>query len=355
MRFFRLAISSIMYLFWFLVLNYLVFIGVSFTFNIPMNDLYIAIVILAILNPITNILTGFYSNSIIRGIFALSASWLGISVFILILFGVYLIIGMFLPIPVEIAGKVIFVLAFIVGIYAVWNSTRMKIEELNISLNGIDNDIRAVQISDVHIGPVRNKKFVKELVDQILNLDPEIVFITGDLFDGAAKLPEDIIKDFERIKVPVLFIMGNHDFYQGIEDVQRYLETANIKIINNDLYEFKDLQVLGVPFSWKNGHLKEKLQNIELNKEKHSILLYHLPREFETTKEAGIDLQLSGHTHAGQFYPMNLFVKIMFPYLRGLYEKQGSFLYVSQGTGTLGPPMRLGSHCEITLINLKVK
>ena len=83
---------------------------------------------------------------------------------------------------------------------------------------------------------------------------------------------------------------------------------------------------------------------------------FEIAKEFtdhETAKKAGVDIQLSGHTHAGQFYPFNLFVKMMFPYLRGLYEKEGSYLYVSQGTGTLGPPMRLGSRCEITLLNLE--
>jgi uncharacterized protein len=354
MNLIRVLVSTFLFLLVFLTLNYYVFLGISYTFNLPINTYYyVILVIVALCYPVSNFLIGFYSNSLIRGVYAVSASWLGISVYILILFAIYLIMGIFIQIPVEIAGKVIFAVAFITGIYAVFKATRLKIENLTIPLNGIESDIRAVQISDVHIGPVRSKGFVKKLVDKILDLDPEVVFITGDLFDGSSKLPDDIIKDFGRIKVPVLFIMGNHDFYQGFDEVLNYLETADIKILNFAVFEFNGLQIVGVPFSWKRKYLEDSLEKIEFEKDKHTILLYHLPREFQVSKDAGIDLQLSGHTHAGQFYPFNLFVKLMFPYLRGLYENQGSYLYVSQGTGTLGPPLRLGSSCEITLINLK--
>jgi uncharacterized protein len=108
-----------------------------------------------------------------------------------------------------------------------------------------------------------------------------------------------------------------------------------------------------VEYSFEKDHLKNSLSKLEIDDEKPSILLYHLPTGLKVVNSAGIDLQLSGHTHNGQMMPFNFLVKLMFPYMTGLYEYKGSKLYVSQGTGTWGPPMRLGSNCEITLLKLK--
>ena len=349
----RLILSSTMYFTVFLILNYVIFLGLSFTFNIPKNELYyIIILILALSQPISLLLLRFSSNLAIRAFYTASAAWLGISAYILILFAIYLVVSYFVNIPAQTGGILVVGAALIISIYALFNVTRMKIEEINIPLD-INEDIRAVQISDVHIGPIRKEGFIRGMVDKIIELDPEIVFITGDIFDGSTKLDHNILKDFNRIEVPKIFIMGNHDFYQGFEEVSHYMNIAHINILYNQVFQFKGTQTIGVPFSWDRKFLEKTLKTIDFDRNKPAILLYHLPREFQVAIEEGIDLQLSGHTHAGQFYPFNLFVKLMFPYIRGLYEEEGSYLYVSQGTGTLGPPMRLGSRCEITLINLK--
>jgi Predicted phosphohydrolases len=340
----------------FLIVNYVIFQGFSFTFNLPQNIYYyIVLLIVALALPTSQVLLKFSSNMQVRSIYAVSAFWLGMSAYILILFAVYLIAGFFIQIPAQTAGILIVTTALLISVYATFNTTKLKIEHINIPLNGLKKDIRAVQISDVHLGPIRKFRFIRKMVNKILDLNPEIVFITGDLFDGSSKLPDDILKDFNKIKVPIIFIMGNHDFYQGLNEVSNFMSTTPINILNNQTLDFKGLQVIGVPFSWDREYLEKTLKNIDYDQNKPTLLLYHLPSEFKAAKDAGIDLQLSGHTHAGQFFPFNHVVKRMFPYIRGLYENQGSFLYVSQGTGTLLPPMRLGSRCEITLINLTVQ
>ncbi|HTX61536.1 MAG TPA: metallophosphoesterase [Methanobacterium sp.] len=351
----RHILISINYAVMFLLINYGIFYGLSSLFNLPRNELYyIILIIVALSHPISILLLRFSSNILVRFLYAASAAWLGTSAYLLIAFAIYLLISP-LKLPTQTTGSILIATALVIGVYALFNVTRLKVKEINIPLKGIKEDIRAVQISDVHIGPIRNKGFVKNMVDKIINLKPEVVFITGDIFDGSSKLDLNILEDFKRIKVPILFIMGNHDFYQGYEEVSAYMDVAHINILYNQVYQFRDVQVIGVPFSWDRTYLNQTIGKIDFDKDKPAILLYHLPRGFEAAKEAGIDLQLSGHTHAGQFYPFNLFVKLMFPYIRGLYKKEGSYLYVSQGTGTLGPPMRLGSRCEITLINLKLE
>ncbi|MCE5214882.1 MAG: metallophosphoesterase [Methanobacterium sp.] len=342
--------------FMFLIINYVIFYGFSFTFDIPKTfSYYILLLIVALALPISQVLLKFSSNILVRSLYAASAFWLGMSAYLLILFAIYLITGFFIQIPAQIAGILILTSALVISLYASFNTIRLEIEQLNIPLLGLKDDIRAVQISDLHLGPIRKFGFIKKMVNKIIYLNPEIVFITGDLFDGSAKLPDDILKDFNRIKVPIIFIMGNHDFYQGLNEVSHFMSTTPIKILNNQTVEFKGLQIIGVPFYWDSEYLEETLKNIDYDQDKPTLLLYHVPIEFKTATNAGIDLQLSGHTHAGQFLPFSYFIKLMFPYNRGLYEYNGSFLYVSQGTGTLLPPMRLGSRCEITLINLTVE
>lgn len=348
----RQIFSTVMYFFIALILNYAVFSGFSFTFNIPQTWLfYVILIALSLSHPVSIILLTYSSNRPVRALYAVSAAWTGMSVYILILFAVYLILGHLVEIPAQTAGILIASAASLVSAYALFNATRLKVEELNIPLD-IKENIRAVQISDVHIGPVRKKGFIKWMMDKIIDLNPDIVFITGDLFDGSSKLADDILKDFNRIKVPVLFVMGNHDYYHGEYMISNFVKGTHINILYNEVSNFKGLQIVGVPFSWDSEYLPDVLAGIDFDKNEPTLLLYHVPTEFREVKAAGVDLFLSGHTHAGQFFPFTYLIKMAYPYSRGLYEDQGAYLYVSHGTGTLGPPMRLGSRCEITLINL---
>ena len=99
--------------------------------------------------------------------------------------------------------------------------------------------------------------------------------------------------------------------------------------------------------------MKNVLSKDDLDPSKPPIVLYHTPTELEATADAGVGLQLSGHTHAGQMLPFNYLVRLMFRYMNGIYKYKDTYLYVSPGTGTWGPPMRLGSRCEITALDLE--
>ena len=338
-----------------LILTYAVFSGFSFTFNIlPTWLYYAAILTLSLTYPVSIILLNYSSNLPVRALYTASASWIGMSVYILILFAIYLIVRPLVEISAQTAGIIILLIASILSAYALFNTTRLKVEELNIPLD-IGENVRAVQISDVHIGPVRKLGFIKKMVDKIIDLNPDIVFITGDLFDGSSNLADDILNDFNRIEVPVLFVLGNHDHYHGGDEISNFVKSTYINILNNEVVNFRGLQIVGVPFSWGSEYLPDVLDKIDFDKDKPTILLYHVPVEFKEVKKAGVDLYISGHTHAGQFFPFTHLIKIAYPHSRGLYEDQGSYLYVSHGTGTLGPPMRLCSRSEITLINLSVR
>lgn len=354
----QFIMSMLLFFLIFLFLNYAVLYGVSTVFNLPRtNTLYIIILIAALSYPISSSLERFFSNLPSRILYFISAAWFGISIYIMISLALYVIfilsINLLIKIPTLIIGELLIIIAVLVSIYAIINATRLEVKEINVHLNGLKDNIRAVQLSDVHIGPIRNVGFINRIVDKTNELKPDIIFITGDLFDGTSKLHKGISNALNNFKAPILFVTGNHDTYQDLNEISKILAETRVKTLTKELFHFKDLQIIGIDYSLEKRYIEKVLKNIEYDRNKPLILINHLPREFEAAQKAGIQLQLSGHTHNGQFFPINYIVKMIFPYIKGLYEYHGAKLYVSQGTGTWGPPMRLGSRCEITLIKLK--
>lgn len=338
----------------FLALNYSVFYGIAALFSIPKTTgFYVLLVLVAISYPVGAAIERMVSNLFSRTLYTISSAWMGISLFLIYFMVLYAIIAMFFKISPMTAGIIIIVLTGILSAYSIINSLFLDIKEIEIPIKGLNGDIRAVQLSDIHIGSIRNSGYMERIVDETNKLNPDMVFITGDMVDGSARLHCETFDALNRIKAPVFFVTGNHEIYEGLDEVSRVLEGTKIRVLKNEMVELQGLQIIGVEYSMENGYLQHTLSHIPFEKDKPSVLMYHLPRELKAANEAGIGLQLSGHTHNGQMYPFNLLVKLMFPYINGLYEYRGTRLYVSPGTGTWGPPMRLGSRCEITLIELK--
>jgi uncharacterized protein len=338
----------------FLVLNYYVFLGMSFLLGLPTDTgFYIVMIIAAISYPLATLIERTVSNNITRIFYTAASAWMGISFYLLFLLIIYLILSWFVPVPRESAGILIAVLVTVISAYSIYNSYTLKLTKLEIPLKGLNGDLRVVHLSDIHIGSVRNSGYMERIVNETNKLNPDVVFITGDMVDGSARLHKHTFKAINHLKMPVFFVTGNHETYEGLDEVFRVLEGTKLRILQGELVDFNGIQVIGVGYYYGKEHLKNTLSQLEIDSEKPSILLYHLPQELENAHAAGIDLQLSGHTHNGQMIPFNFLVKLMFPYITGLYEYKGTKLYVSQGTGTWGPPMRLGSMCEMTLITLK--
>ncbi len=179
--------SMLLFFLIFLFLNYAVLYGVSTVFNLPRtNTLYIIILIAALSYPISSSLERFFSNLPSRILYFISAAWFGISIYIMISLALYVIfilsINLLIKIPTLIIGELLIIIAVLVSIYAIINATRLEVKEINVHLNGLKDNIRAVQLSDVHIGPIRNVGFINRIVDKTNELKPDIIFITGDSF-----------------------------------------------------------------------------------------------------------------------------------------------------------------------------
>jgi predicted MPP superfamily phosphohydrolase len=321
--------------------------------DLSSNTIYSLIFLFAISFPAANLLERTVSHVLTRAFYTIASVWIGISIFVVFLLIGYEILNLIFFIPPFTAGIGIIALASIIGAYSILNSINLEVKDVEIKIPTLKRDMKIVQLSDIHIGSIRNSGFIRKIVKKTNSLSPDIVLITGDTIDGSAPIHPHMLNAIDDIKAPIFLVIGNHETYEGLENVLKVLKTTKINILRDEMVEIHDIQIIGVDYSVNNNHLKNVLSKIEIDRSKPSILMYHVPTELKAANKAGINLQISGHTHKGQFFPFNFLGRLVFPYFNGLYEYNGTNLYVSQGTGTWGPPMRFGSKNEITLINIK--
>ncbi len=240
----------------------------------------------------------------------------------------------------------------------------VRYPQLPIELIGL----RIVQISDLHIGPTLKKNYVEKVVTKTLQQKPDLIVLTGDIVDGKIIDIGEDAAPLEKLASTgrAYFAMGNHDYYSGATPWIEYFEKMGMKVLLNahDLINYKEspfmLAAVTDPAASLAGHpspdAKEAIKNHYQGKKGNAvfkILLAHNPKLAQQGAEAGFDLMLSGHTHAGQFFPWTLVVKnVHKPHYWGLSQEKAMKVYVSAGTGTWGPPIRLGTKTELTVITL---
>ena len=262
-------------------------------------------------------------------------------------------------------GMTAVVIALIITVAGIWHSYNLKTTSIEVPIKGITKEIRALHISDIHIGHFRGKNFIQKIVGATEKLDIDVVFLTGDLYDGKIKLNTEVISPFEKLEVPIYFVEGNHDGYTDSKRIKQELRESGIIVLENEVTNWGEFQIVGLDHmpadsqsvdihaAGQHAIIKAILPTLDIDKEKPSILLHHYPVGIKYASEQGIDLYLAGHTHGGQLFPVNYIAKLMFPYNKGLYEYNGTNIYVSQGTGTFGPPLRVGTRSEIAVVILK--
>ncbi|HVM33482.1 MAG TPA: metallophosphoesterase [bacterium] len=220
---------------------------------------------------------------------------------------------------------------------------------------------RVAQITDLHVGPTIGENYVRRVVGEVMALKADLIVITGDLVDGSVKALSPLMGALKDLKAKdgVFFITGNHEYYTGdVPGWYTWLQSVGIRPLENERVSLgggKGFDLAGLPdlaarqFGL-NPDLPKTLAGWE--RARPLVLLAHQPVTFLEARAQGVDLQLSGHTHGGQMFPFNWLVRLAQPYIAGLYREGDSQLYVSCGTGYWGPPMRLGTASEITLLEL---
>jgi len=244
-----------------------------------------------------------------------------------------------------------------ITVRSLYEARFVKIEKVQIGIKDLKQSYKIAQLSDVHIGGLIDAEFIRGIVSKVNKLNPDLVVITGDLVDIKLKDAKPILKEFKNLKSKygTFFIVGNHEYFHGVEEIISVVKNLGITVLENEnVYigeDKKGFNLAGVYdlMGYRIDKYKPDLEKALENKEDSpTILLAHQPRYIDEVK-SGVDLMLSGHTHGGQLYPFRILVRLQQYYVSGLYQHDENLqIYVNRGTGFWGPPMRLGSVSEIT-------
>ncbi len=276
--------------------------------------------------------------------------WLGISPVVLalvLLMEVPVALGM---LSTWVAGHVVIDLSLVLLIYAIYQAWRPSLVRVPLASAKLTRPLRFVQITDVHIGS-RSSRFLQRVMDQVVALKPDFLCITGDFID-APGIGEERLKALQDFAGPIYFSIGNHEKYEDLEDIIARLQNLGVKVLRDRSLIAGEVQVIGIDDKEDHQQVAKQLAHIDIEKDKFALLLYHRPRGLKDAAAAGVDLMISGHTHNGQVMPFNFIVDQVFEMSAGLFQHGDTHLYVSSGTGTWGPTMRLGTRSEITLFEV---
>ena len=360
--------------------------------------------------------------------------WMGLAFLLLsVVLPIHLLL--LLGLPGDLAAVLLVAVYALLAIWSIVNAHRLEVRRIALSSPKLDRPVRLVQLSDVHVGS-RGPGFLPRIVRRVNALDPDAVFVTGDLID-LMRLPEDALDPIGALTAPAFFTIGNHERYVGSDAVCARLEALGVTVLRNARADWGAMRIVGIDDAEARDQVARVLGRLgdgdgggghggigsgnngdggndgpggggghgghggrdgegaagsaagsvrrsgdgghggrdgegaaggaagsvrrsgddghgghDGEEARFTILMYHRPDGLEDAARSGIDLMLCGHTHNGQIVPFNRLVKRYFPRIAGRYEAGATVLYVSPGTGTWGPTMRLGSSNEITVFEL---
>ena len=248
------------------------------------------------------------------------------------------------------------------------NARRLaKVKRVDVPIANLPEELHGysiAQISDIHVGPTIRRPYLNAIVTKVNGLKPDAIAVTGDLVDGSVQRLALHTEPLSRLSAPdgSFFVTGNHEYYSGAEQWIAEVRRLGLFVLMNEhvIRRRGDAVLMIAGITDFSAHLF----NPDHKSDPHQaaagapdgvavrILLAHQPRSAPAAADAGFDLQLSGHTHGGQFFPWNLFVPLQQPFVAGLNRVRSLWVYTSRGTGYWGPPKRFGAPSEITLVKL---
>jgi predicted MPP superfamily phosphohydrolase len=242
-----------------------------------------------------------------------------------------------------------------------------RVQEVTIPIRNLPDSLAGfsiVQISDIHVGATIKREFVAAIVERVNGLDADLVAVTGDVVDGSVAQLSRHTEPLSQLKARhgAFLVTGNHEYYSGEPEWSAEFRRIGLKVLKNEhvVLAHADASLVIAGVTDVSSHHFDPTQNSDpavalagAPADAHvKLLLAHRPSSAEAAHRAGFDLQLSGHTHGGQFWPWNHFVRFFNPFTAGLHRLNDLWVYVNRGTGYWGPPKRFGVPPEITRIRL---
>lgn len=249
---------------------------------------------------------------------------------------------------------------FGIGIY---NANKApNIIHVNLEIEGLSTSIKVAVLSDIHIGGLMDKHKIKEIVTLTNQLNADMIFLVGDIVDSQLKHVEDAVDELANLKAHdgIFYVLGNHEYFHDIEHIIHKMQSLHFHVLLNQNYTNENLNIAGITdfAGWRTNKYIPDLSKAlaDINPNLPTILLAHQPKIIHLfTPNESVDLLISGHTHGGQIFPLSLLVSLQQPFISGLHTLANlhqTKVYVTQGAGFWGPPMRIGSQQEITLLTL---
>jgi predicted MPP superfamily phosphohydrolase len=244
-------------------------------------------------------------------------------------------------------------------------ANRFSVVETEIALPGLDREVVAMQLSDIHLGHHRGRKYLEKIVEETNQRKPDIVLITGDLIDSEAAFLPGELEPLARFSAPVYYVEGNHETYVDAERTFALVKKYGVHVLRNQVVDTHGLQLVGLDYmnadedtfdlhpSDDSRTIKSVLASLHLKDDMPSVLLQHSPAGAQYAVANGIDLMIAGHTHGGQFFPGTLVATAVFPFTHGLYHRGPLQVFVSQGAGTYMSRVRLGTSNELNILRLR--
>ena len=307
-----------------------------------------------------------YYNKPVRVLYRIASIWLGFVNFAfpaacLAWLAVFATIAFNLPFTQTQIALVFLGLALFATLYGLVNAANLRIKRVSVKLPGLPASWHgrvAALVTDTHLGHIKGRRFLSRIVTSLRQLRADVVFISGDLFDGTHVDAHRLVAPWKQLtpKFGSFFVSGNHDEFS---DHSRYLDAirnSGIRVLHNETVDLDGLQVLGIPYhdSANPERFQSVLSGAHLDPNRASVLLSHVPHSLPIPERHGISLQLSGHTHGGQIFPFTWFTSRIFgAYTYGLSRFGDLLVYTSSGAGTWGPPLRVCTTPEIVLIHFE--
>lgn len=235
--------------------------------------------------------------------------------------------------------------------------TTPEIFRIKVDQGHFDRPLRIAQISDLHIGGLIGRDFVRDIVEKVNQERVDLVAITGDLIDTRIEKNRDAVEELLGLqsRYGTFYVVGNHEYFHGIEAILDYLRQTPIHVLENSSIAMEGFHIVGLYdlFGKRYGAFEPDSAKAFAGIPAHepTLLLMHQPRGIYDLKPYHPSLILSGHTHGGQLWPFGKLVGLVQPYIKGLHLLgERSAIYVNRGVGYWGPPMRIGAQAEITII-----